>query len=147
MRNILFGIFTVLANHSFACEESDVDSFVRDVKVYKHQGQACTSFQILLSEFIETKNRYIDSAYLNIIDESNKVVAEVSPELERLGFGNVLLSMCISKKYIENSRVFLNVKPRPSVKLNGNGAVTTGSALCLETQELVLSKLVKGGGE
>lgn len=146
MKNILLGILAVLANHSFACEESDADIFVRDVKVYQHQGQTCTSVQILLYEFIENKNRYIESAYLNIIDANNKVVAEVAPELERPSFGNVVLSMCVSKEYIENSLVFLNVKPRPSVKLNGNGAITTGSALCLETGELVLSKLVKDGG-
>ena len=147
MKNILLGIFAVFANQSFACEESDADIFVRDVKVYQHQGQTCTSFQILLNEFIENKNRYIDSAYLNIIDENNKVVAEVAPELERPGFGNVLLSMCVSKEYIENSRVFLNVKPRPLIKLNGNGVITTGSALCLDTRELVLSRLVKDGSE
>lgn len=147
MKNILLWIFAVLTTHSFACEESDEDIFVRDVRVYQHQGQTCTSVQILLYEYVESENRYIDSVYLNIVDVNNKVVAEVAPELERPGFGNVLLSMCVSEEYIENSRLFLNVKSTPLVKLNGNGVITTGSALCLETKELVLSKLVTHGGE
>ncbi|WP_444886881.1 hypothetical protein [Microbulbifer sp. JMSA008] len=147
MKTILLGIFAVLSTHSFACEESNADIFVRDVKVYQHQGQTCTSVQILLNEYIENKNRYIDSAYLNIIDANRKVVAEIAPELERPGFGNVLVSMCVSEEYIENSRLFLNVKPRPLVKLKGNGTISTGSPLCLETQELLLSKLVSHDGE
>ncbi|MBB5213107.1 hypothetical protein [Microbulbifer hydrolyticus] len=142
MKNILLGIVAVIANYSFACEESGAEEFVRDVMVFQHQGQSCTSVQILLKEFIENKNRYIDSAYLNIIDGNNNVVAEVTPALDRPGFGSVLLSMCVSKEHIENSRIFLNVKPSPSVTLNGNGSITTDSALCLETRELVLSKLV-----
>ncbi|KUJ84954.1 hypothetical protein AWR36_004825 [Microbulbifer flavimaris] len=147
MKNIFLAISVFLANYSFACEKSSVDVFIRDVKVYQNQAQTCTSFQMLLSEFVEGENRYIDSAYLNIIDENNEVVAQLAPELERPAFGNLILSMCLSKEYIENSRVFLNVKPLPSVKLKGDGVVATGGHLCLDTRELVLSKLVKDGGE
>lgn len=147
MKKILFGLFAVLASHCFACGESEKSDFVQGVKVYQHQGKTCTSVQILLNEFSGNRNRYIGSAYLSIVDANNKVVAEIDPQMDRPGFGSLLLSMCMSKEFIENSKVFLNVRPRPSVELNGNGTITTGSALCLETQELLLSDLVRDGSE
>ncbi|WP_250461829.1 hypothetical protein [Microbulbifer litoralis] len=104
------------------------------------------TIQVLITEESHPKKRYVESAYLNVLDEEENLIAAISPALDRPSYGNIVFSACLMPEHVENSVLFLNIKSKSEVKLKENGLYEVSGTLCQESQKLVLGTLIEQFG-
>jgi len=146
LRKLLLLILLFLSGHSYPCVDEEEAQFVKDARAFKNPNDQCTTVQVLINEESSPKKRYVESVYLNILDKEKKLIAAISPELDRPSHGNILFSACLMPEYVENSVLFLNVKPKSEVQLQENGSYRVSGTLCQESQKLVLGTLIEQFG-